>query len=283
MRTRLLGFAMRRKGTVAMAILLTFAVAGTALAAARGTTLKMGVTQILTGNYVTTYAGTVTSALLYLKNSSTASTSSGLRIDTPNGGNPLDLRAKAGFAPMRVNSATKVTNLNADKIDGIDSTAFGRAAFGRSTTYVALSTTDANLAAATINVPGPAGGTSFIKVDAAAHGYLSTTDANSARLRITVSRYQGATLMETTVGNYETLAPNSSVNPNGTAALSWVFAVPTGTTQTFRLAAANDWGTGSLQGMGSISALYVPFGSTGGGTLGTTSSGSVKTPTANQP
>ena len=35
----------------------------------------------------------------------------------------LSLQAQAGEAPMRVNSATRVTNLNADKLDGVDSSA----------------------------------------------------------------------------------------------------------------------------------------------------------------
>jgi hypothetical protein len=37
----------------------------------------------------------------------------------------LDLRVQAGEAPMRVNSATKVASLNADRLDGLDSGAFG--------------------------------------------------------------------------------------------------------------------------------------------------------------
>ena len=41
-------------------------------------------------------------------------------------GTPLSLVAKTGYAPLKVNSATKVTNLNADKIDGLDSTSFLR-------------------------------------------------------------------------------------------------------------------------------------------------------------
>lgn len=36
----------------------------------------------------------------------------------------LDLRVQAGEAPMRVNSTTKVANLNADQLDGQDSSAF---------------------------------------------------------------------------------------------------------------------------------------------------------------
>lgn len=37
----------------------------------------------------------------------------------------LDLRVQAGEAPMRVNSGTRVANLNADKLDGRDFSAFG--------------------------------------------------------------------------------------------------------------------------------------------------------------
>lgn len=36
----------------------------------------------------------------------------------------LDLQVEPGKAPMKVNSATQVANLNADKIDGQDSSAF---------------------------------------------------------------------------------------------------------------------------------------------------------------
>ena len=41
-------------------------------------------------------------------------------------GTPLSLQAKTGFAPLRVNSSTKVFKLNADKLDGFDSTSFVR-------------------------------------------------------------------------------------------------------------------------------------------------------------
>ena len=36
----------------------------------------------------------------------------------------LDLQVEAGKAPMKVNSATQVANLNADKLDGQDASAF---------------------------------------------------------------------------------------------------------------------------------------------------------------
>lgn len=41
-----------------------------------------------------------------------------LRIDNNGGGSALDLQVEPGAAPMSVNSGEKVTNLNADKVDG---------------------------------------------------------------------------------------------------------------------------------------------------------------------
>jgi hypothetical protein len=41
-------------------------------------------------------------------------------------GTPLSLVARSGYAPLKVNSAVKVANLNADRLDGIDSTQFLR-------------------------------------------------------------------------------------------------------------------------------------------------------------
>lgn len=41
-------------------------------------------------------------------------------------GTPLSLTAKSGYAPLKVNSGTKVTNLNSDKLDGLSSGSFLR-------------------------------------------------------------------------------------------------------------------------------------------------------------
>jgi hypothetical protein len=54
-------------------------------------------------------------------------TKSALVLKNPNGGSALQLQVNSGKAPMKVNStAGKATNLNADKLDGQDSTAIGR-------------------------------------------------------------------------------------------------------------------------------------------------------------
>src|SRR5215213_2673014 len=50
-----------------------------------------------------------------------------LRIDNNNAGTnatALDLRVEAGVAPMKVNSSTQVSNLNADLVDGRSASAF---------------------------------------------------------------------------------------------------------------------------------------------------------------
>src|SRR5690349_3413930 len=41
-------------------------------------------------------------------------------------GTPLSLKAPAGKAPLQVNTGVKVTNLNADSIDGLDSSLLQR-------------------------------------------------------------------------------------------------------------------------------------------------------------
>jgi hypothetical protein len=56
----------------------------------------------------------------------------------------LDLRVQAGEAPMRVNSATKVANLNADRIDGEDSAAFQKRVSGECSVGSSIRTIDAN-------------------------------------------------------------------------------------------------------------------------------------------
>jgi len=121
--------AARRKAPVVLATILTLAIAGTALASVRGTTLKMGLSNVLTGNYITSFAATVLNAPAFIiRNNSTTAASSALRVWAPYGGVPLELYAKAGNPVMKVSNAIKVVNLNADLLDSLDSTAFARSA-----------------------------------------------------------------------------------------------------------------------------------------------------------
>ena len=69
------------------------------------------------------YAANGGSFLLGRANTSTATTTL-----TNSAGTPLSLVAKTGYAPFKVVSKVKVTNLNSDTLDGLDSTVFARAA-----------------------------------------------------------------------------------------------------------------------------------------------------------
>ena len=56
-----------------------------------------------------------------------ANTGKGLQVtnnSTTAGATALGLNVASGHAPFTVNSGTKVANLNADKLDGLDSTSF---------------------------------------------------------------------------------------------------------------------------------------------------------------
>jgi hypothetical protein len=109
--------AARRKAPVVLAVVLTLAIAGTALAAARGTTLKMGVLNSLTGNYITSFYSVVGGPAYVFRNGSTLLGSSAIRAWAPYGGTPLELFARAGYPVMRVSNAVKVVNLHADLLD----------------------------------------------------------------------------------------------------------------------------------------------------------------------
>lgn len=103
----------RRKFTVLSVVAaLTLATASAALAGSGiGGVFNLGVSN--TVNAITGLTGSVGGPSLQVTNNSTGS-----------GARALDLRVTSGKPPMTVNSATKVTNLNADKLDGKDSTAF---------------------------------------------------------------------------------------------------------------------------------------------------------------
>jgi hypothetical protein len=84
-----------------------------ALAVAPGGTLTFRLGQTNSIDAMSTLVGTVAGTMLRVDNHSTAA-----------GATALDLRVEAGQAPMKVNSATMVGQLNADKVDGKDATDF---------------------------------------------------------------------------------------------------------------------------------------------------------------
>jgi hypothetical protein len=71
MSMRLVQLALRRRGSVALAIVLTFALAGTTLAAVRGQAWRVGYVETITG-YVTGLTANVVGPALQIVNNSTS-------------------------------------------------------------------------------------------------------------------------------------------------------------------------------------------------------------------
>jgi hypothetical protein len=112
MRTILRALATGKYALLTVVAMLTLALTSTALAGnGVGGVFNLGVTN--TVNALTKLTGSVAGSSLVIDNNSTGT-----------GATALNLQVEAGKAPMKVNSGTKVTNLNADKIDGKDSTDF---------------------------------------------------------------------------------------------------------------------------------------------------------------
>ena len=90
---------------LAVTLALMLGIATVALAAVPGDPFKLG--RINTINTISTLVGSASSPML--------------RIDNNGSGVALDLQVEPGKAPMKVNSGTKVANLNSDTVDGYDS------------------------------------------------------------------------------------------------------------------------------------------------------------------
>jgi hypothetical protein len=145
MRTVLRALFSRRKFTVlAVAAALTLGTASAALAGSGvGGVFNLG--KINTVNAITTLVGSVSGPSLRIDNNSTNSAATA-----------LDLQVEPGKTPMKVNSTTKVANLNADQLDGTDSTAFGRLASTKDEAFNSILEGEGfkDLASVTITIPG---------------------------------------------------------------------------------------------------------------------------------
>jgi len=114
MRTILRALTTGKYILLAVVVALTLATASVAVAGSGvGGVFNLGKTN--TVNAITKLVGSVTGASLVVDNNSTGT-----------GATALDLQVEPGKTPMKVNSATKVANLNADTVDGKDSTGLGQ-------------------------------------------------------------------------------------------------------------------------------------------------------------
>jgi hypothetical protein len=254
---KLFGMAARRKAPVVLASVLVLAIAGTTFAAARGTVLKMGVSNVLTGNYITAFAATVAGPALQIRNASTLVGSSAIRAWAPYGGTPLELAARAGYPVMRVSNTVKVTNLNSDLVDGYDANGLTRVALNYTSTDLTLTTTATTHVTVAITVPAAG----FVSLNADAR-ILQSGCTTGCSAVMWIQRTNGGLYVP--FGFIQDLYGHGNSNINA----SWVLPVDAGT-NTVALQLWRLGGDGTITGdQSDISLQYSPFGSSGGNTLG---------------
>lgn len=131
------------------------------------------------------------------------------------------------------------------------------------------------LAGITVETGGLTGGTGFVLVT----GSLTAFTLDGATCPCTVSLRLRDTTAGVEPGLFQFITVANTTTPFaggayrfGTGTMSWVFSVPSGTSESFVIRAGVDMtgATGTLTLQGHLTALYVPFGSTGGSTLGDT-------------
>ena len=160
---------------------------------------------------------------------------------------------------LAVGSSGLVSNLNADMVDGYHASELVRAARGNSQNFFPFATYTGQTS---LTITAPAAG--FVLVTGT--GFVETTDSSCnycyvhARLHDTTADTVSPNILES-IGDGTTKETAVALTP------TWIFPVDAGN-RTFELQTAPFPGTASLLILNpSITALYVPFGSTGGGTL----------------
>ena len=136
---------------------------------------------------------------------------------------------------------------------------YGRVAYAPYTTTKTLSGTT-NIETLTIRTGGVPGQTQFVKLDATFTLYVPSGTC-PCRAYFQLVRDGGGS---TPAVHYAQVDQSGSMD---SGSHTWVVAVPTDTTQTFRLQGTIYSGSGTMQAWGSITAITAPFGSTGGSTL----------------
>jgi len=151
----------------------------------------------------------------------------------------------------------------------------GRAAGDEGNTTVTADATNVDVATITIETGGTSGGTGFVVVNASLTAFTdsATTCPCEVSLRVRDSTSGSTQDLWQFFDVSNTASPSGYRNESGS--MSWVFVVPSGSSRTFTARANVDMtgATGTLTMSAHISAVYAPFGSTGGSTLGTLSEG----------
>ena len=211
-------------------------------------------------------------------------------LDRNAAGPALKVLVEAGSAPLAVTSSTKVANLNADKVDGKDSTAF----LGKTEKAADAELLDGKDASDLTRVAQQQGGNRILSTSEQPFGQpLSITAPTDGFVRLSgnVSAQKnggtsgdlfGGRIYHVESDTYSVAAVSTLFNVGagggtgyGNIALDAIFPVNAGV-NTFETRLGRGPGDGSITaGQRQLTAEYTPYGSNGTGTLGMTA--------ANQP
>jgi hypothetical protein len=246
MKTVLRALFSRRKFTVlAVATALTLGTASAALAGSGvGGVFNLGKTN--TVNAITTLVGSVTGP--------------SLRIDNNSGGTAataLDLQVEPGKTPMKVNSTTKVANLNADRLDDKSAEDLSRVAVMNTGDTTAIPTDFSEVTyGQQLSITAPAAG--FVRVN----GNVTVRNVGCTS-GCTFNAY----VRHINTSTYSFPQQEDALNTYGNAGLDAVFPVSAGV-NTFDIRLRRNSSSGQLDGWwGVLTAEYTPYGSTGTSTL----------------
>jgi hypothetical protein len=246
MRTVLRALFSRRKFTVlAVAAALTLGTASAALAGSGvGGVFNLGKTN--TVNAITNLVGSVSGPSLRIDNNSGGSTATA-----------LDLQVEPGKSPMKVNSTTKVANLNADRLDDKSAEDLSRVAVMNTTATTVLPEFPGIVTYGDpLSITAPAAG--FVRVNG------NVTVSGGGCTTATTGCFFTAYVRHINSGNLSIAQEEEVINTRGNAGLDAVFPVSAGV-NTFDIRLLRGGATGGqLRGWwGVLTAEYIPYGPTG--------------------
>jgi hypothetical protein len=223
---------------LAVILAVVLGVATVALAAAPGDPFRLG--QINTINALTTLAGSVNNAMLKVDNNSAGTSATA-----------LNLRVEAGKAPMKVDSGTKVANLNSDRVDGKSANQLVRVSSFNGVSPLAAGT-DGTVAT---TIKAPASGFLVITAGSDLFNVFESDTFVGCFIEVDNAIAPGSTrLME--------LNATQGVNKDENCSTNVVVPVSAGE-HTVDLEASNVSSPSTSFGNTSLSVIYIPFNGTG--------------------
>ena len=160
-------------------------------------------------------------------------------------------------------------SVNADAVDGRDANELTRVAAATVSPFQTLDTPGTWENIETVSVTTPAAG--FVTVSGSAT--IAAFDAGCG-CEVTIALSPQATVPPDLIDEEwqnEQVGPDGGSQEIGSASVQWIFPVASAGTHTFYMHAVNNSGTADpFIAFVQMTAMYSPFGSTGGGTLGLT-------------